>query len=290
MKKIYQFLIFWGVLLAIALITWLTYYLLKSKPVLCSCVGKSCSQNSDCGDDCCVCYNGKCCQPNCENKTCSQDNGCGQPCGCSPPNKCVNGKCCAEQCDGIVCGKGTMCDGGSCECDSTQVCYNGICCTPKICQGTDFCGDPGCGLPSCNCNTRVGQCVGNTCQYNNICNLSNPTDKANMALWAKFCDSCNSCNFTQATFNGDAIIPSFGTINCDRCQIPGTTKWNSNINEVSIDPTILWYSVDSTGQIAAGPKQTSKGCNNLGCSDCFCQTNADCQRWGCTTCLSGVCS
>lgn len=273
-----------------------TVVLLKKKKDCSSCIGKSCSQNSDCQESYCdtdTCLEGKCCSADCTGKNCNQINSCGQSCSkCGFGQKCVNEDCCTPLCPPNTC-SGDTC-GGNCSCDQGYTCVTApdgtkSCCKPPDCS-TGFCGSNECG--SCNNVYCSGECCrSNKCVYKDICNSE--FGKILKNSWAKFCDTCNNpttikCNLTLPQFYPGSFIPIGGTLDCtsDTCNginingttqfDPGASYYDFNILEGKIMPNYIGnYCKDENGT-----------CNRT----CVCLNNADCQMYGCDTCIGGFVS
>ncbi len=272
-------------ILAVIIIVGVALVIVSTRKKTCDCLGKSCNGTDGCGNVCCddtknqKCVNGVCCSSDCSDKTCSDKNGCGESCEsavCGNGQKCFQGNCCASQCDGKTC-ENDGC-GGTCPCPKGQTCYQGTCCIPPVCDGT-FCGDA-CGM-NCNCNDRYcypGSCCSNSsCTYKDICN--SPVGSMLKGQWAKFCDVCEECNLRDTVFQGDAVVPFSGTLNCTHCD-------GKNVGNVKIDPMALYYEYnkDSNNPVIVPRYDSVRNCDNVSCG-----TDNDCKRFACTTCVGTKC-
>ena len=280
-----NFIIFWLIILGIVGLVGLLYIKQKHKNTH----NQTCKTTQDCISGY-TCYKNICCKPNCDNKTCSEHDGCGNLCGCDIGKKCVNGSCCSEQCDGISCGPGTkQCDGSPCGCNSGQTCDTNThqCCTPKSCKN-NYCGYRGCGLADCPCIERLGICINNTCDYNNVCSIKNSFDKLLFDKWGGFCSECSNCSLQNVVPDGKSIIPLSGTVVCEKCRKKDGT-WNTNVTPVEIDSQVYNYGVNNYGQIVSKTIDPKGYCKTNGCSGCYCKFDDDCKRWGCSECIGQTC-
>jgi len=291
------------IILILVVLVFIAFLLFRKKKV----TTISCSSNNNCPDGQ-LCQNGSCCSTSCSDLSCQDVNQCGQNCLsilCQPGQTCYQSNCCTPQCSSQTACQNDGC-GGICPCEQ-GICYQGTCCQPDDCS-TGICGGVGsCGLPACSCNNAYCQpnncCVEGQCSYNAICEGSPPAVQAYLQKqWGQFCQNspttntpvCQGCQLIRPQFlidpqsGSQSIAPITGTIQCEKCLMSDGKTWNYNPPSVSIDKNVAYYQ-NQNGKIISGPVNDSY-CATIGCGNCFCLTNVDCQRFGCSKCNNGVCS
>lgn len=274
----------------------------------CSCIGKPCGETDGCGNQCCDPSKGQscdqktglCCDNTCE--TCKGVSGCGIPCEkikCCENCVCDDtGSCCSmETCQPGSCER--KC-GQRCKCPSEPghpqpICDTSTdkCCTPDDCS-TGICdNDPPCGS-KCTCNDNYcsdGCCQDNQCVYNNICVA--PQDKMFKDFltqnWGRFCEPshtgglnvCKNCSLELPTWidvdGNKSMAPTGGTL---KCECLGNQGYKPT--SIKIEKGVQYYE-NVNGELQPGPND-EQYCKTIGCDNCTCLNDADCQRWGCTRC------
>jgi hypothetical protein len=272
------------------------FFMIKKGKKICSCIGKKCGSSDGCGNICCdvtknqKCINNTCCSADCSGKTCSQKNDCGESCisdVCGVGQKCVDGNCYTPECNNL-----NECQddgyGGICPC-SVGTCYKGQCCVPHDCSKGRCTIDGSCGQPPCTCNDAYcfpqKCCLNGTCNYEDICNSPSVSNYLKNT-WGRFCPQCVGCDLIDAEFEGNAIAPIKGFIQCKRCKVDDTS-WKQHPPAVAIDKNVGYY-YNLGGNIVPG--SSADYCKTIGCDQCVCVSDDDCTRFGCTSCVGFKCT